>query len=175
MKRIDSILKRYSCRNYDGRQISESDLDIILKAGMSAPVARGLYENLHITVVQNEELIKEIFAVTEEEMYKQLNIRRNMNFGAKTFIVVSSIPSTYATGMEYVNAGCIVENMILAASMLNIDSVMMAAPTRSISDKKELLLKLGIPSGYVPLLSSFFGYAKEQEDPKEHSISLNRV
>ena len=175
MNTIDILLKRYSCRNYDGRQISESDLTKILQAGMSAPVARGMYENLHITVVQNEELIKEIFDVTEEEMFKVSNVRRNMNFGAKTFIIVSSLPSLYATGMEYVNAGCIVENMIVAATALNIDTVMMAAPTRSIVDKKELLAKLGIPNGYVPLLSSFFGYAKEKELPKEHSISINRV
>lgn len=175
MKTIDSILKRYSCRNYDGRQISEDDLNIILKAGMSAPVARGMYENLHITVVQNDELINEIFDITEEEMFKQTNIRRNMNFGAKTYIIVSSIPSEYATGMEYVNAGCIVENMILAATSLNIDTVMMAAPTRSIVDKTDLLVRLGIPNGYVPLLSSLFGYGKEKELPKEHHIVINRI
>lgn len=65
MNTIETILKRYSCRNFDGKQITESDLDLIIKAGISAPVARGLYENLHITVVQDENLIKEIFDVTE--------------------------------------------------------------------------------------------------------------
>lgn len=172
MNTIETIFKRYSCRNFDGKQITESDLDLIIKAGMSAPVARGLYENLHITVVQDENLIKEIFDVTEEEMYKLSNIRRNMNFGAKTYIIVSSINPT---NMEYVNAGCIVENMILAATSLNINTVMMAAPTRSIADKTELLSKLGIPNGYVPLLSSFFGYAKEEELPKEHQITINYI
>lgn len=172
MNTIETISKRYSCRNFDGKQITESDLDLIIKAGMSAPVARGLYENLHITVVQDEALIKEIFDVTEEEMYKLSNVRRNMNFGAKTYIIVSSINPT---NMEYVNAGCIVENMILAATALNINTVMMAAPTRSIADKKDLLLRLGIPSGYVPLLSSLFGYAKEDELPKEHHITINRI
>ena len=172
MNTIDAISKRYSCRNYDGRQISESDLDLIIKAGMCAPVARGMYENLHITVVQDDDLIKEIFDITEEEMYKQINARKNMNFGAKTYIIVSSVQPT---SMEYVNAGCIVENMILAATSKNINTVMMAAPTRSIADKKELLSKLGIPSGYVPLLSSLFGYAKELEEPKKHQITINRV
>ena len=134
MNTLETILKRYSCRNFDGKQITESDLDLIIKSGMSAPVARGLYENLHITVVQDEALIKEIFDVTEEEMYKLSNVRRNMNFGAKTYIIVSSINPT---NMEYVNAGCIVENMILAATSLNINTVMMAAPTRSIADKTD--------------------------------------
>lgn len=105
-------------------------------------------------------------------MYKLSNVRRNMNFGAKTYIIVSSINPT---NMEYVNAGCIVENMILAATSLNINTVMMAAPTRSIADKSELLSKLGIPNGYVPLLSSLFGYAKEDELPKVHQITINYI
>ena len=175
MNTIDAIKNRYSCRNFDGRQISEEDLNLIIDSGCSAPVARGLYDLLHITVVQNELLLNEIFDKAEAELYKSMNVRKNMNFGAKTLIIVSSKPLEYAVGMDYVNAGCIVENMILAATSLGIDNVMMAAPTRAIANEKELLAKLGIPNGYIPLLCASFGYRKEEELPKKHTISINRI
>lgn len=175
MNTLDAIKNRYSCRNYDGRQISESDLTKILEAGMSAPVARGLYDTLHITVVQNDELLKEIFDISEESLFKMMNVRKNMDFGAKTLIIVSSEKLEYASGMDFVNAGCIVENMILAATALNINTVMMAAPTRAIASEAALLRKLGIPENYSPLLCASFGYAVLEEDPKKHNITINRV
>lgn len=47
MNTLEDIAKRVSVRSYKSEQISEDALADILKAGMSAPVGRGRYDNLH--------------------------------------------------------------------------------------------------------------------------------
>lgn len=60
MNTLEAIKKRVSCRAYKPEQISEEALNEILKAGMSAPVASAMYDSMHITVVENEEVLKQI-------------------------------------------------------------------------------------------------------------------
>ena len=57
MELFEAINKRFSNRKYLDKQISDGDLEKILKAGMQAPVGRAKYEDMHITVIQNKELL----------------------------------------------------------------------------------------------------------------------
>ena len=66
MNTLEAIKKRVSCRAYKPEQISEEALNEILKAGMSAPVASAMYDSMHITVVQNEEVLKQIVDLSSE-------------------------------------------------------------------------------------------------------------
>ena len=66
METLEAIAKRTSTRKFKEIQISEENLQAILKAGMSAPVGSGLYESLHITVIQDMNILNIIGdAVTE--------------------------------------------------------------------------------------------------------------
>ena len=51
MELFEAINKRFSNRKYLDKQINDEDLEKILKAGMQAPVGRGKYEDMHITVL----------------------------------------------------------------------------------------------------------------------------
>ena len=173
MNAMDAILNRKSCRSYDGKRIREDELQTILKAGCSAPVARGLYESIHLTVIEDEALLKKIFDKTSELIFKVMNVKRNMDFGAKTLVLISSVMANPSNGMEYTNAGCIAENMCIAATSIGVDNVIMGAPARIIDS--ELLQCLKVPEGFSPLLCVAFGYALSKEEPKQHTISINRV
>ena len=174
MDTLEAIFSRKSTRAYNGEQISEENLQTIIKAGCSAPIGMARYDTLHLTVVQNELLLAKIFDKAEEEMFKSVGIRKNMNFGAKTMIVVSSTPA-YREGIEYAHAGFIIENMVIAATSLGIDSVVLGGPISALAGNNELKSAIGIPDGYTPLLAVSFGYAIENAPAKEHSISFNRV
>lgn len=174
MNTLDAIFSRKSTRAYNGEQISEENLQTILKAGCAAPVGMARYDTLHITVVQNDELLAKIFNEAEEMMFKAMGMRKNMNFGAKTMIVISSMPA-YREGVEYAHAGFILENMVIAATSLGIDSVILGGPISALAESQELKNGIGIPDGFTPLLAASFGYALEDAPAKEHTISINRV
>lgn len=170
MSTLQAIFNRKSTRSYTTESISEETLEIILKAGMAAPVANARYDSLHLTVVQNEELLQELFARTTEYVHK-LGLDMEMDFGARTLIIVSAIADSGGN----TNAGCIVENMVLAATDLGIDSVIMGIVPAVIRASDDWVEKLSIPKGFVPTLSAVFGYGNGEEKAKEHQISVNRV
>ena len=174
MNTLEAIAKRKSTRAYKAEQIPEEALEKILKAGCAAPIAMAKYDTLHITVVQNEDLIARIFDEAADMIFATLGMKTSMNYGAKTLIVVSSLPP-HRVGMEYANAGIIIENMVLAATDLGIDSVIMGAPIAALAANAELAQKISIPEGFKPLLGAVFGYAVEETPAKEHTITVNRI
>lgn len=174
MNTLEAIAKRKSTREYKDVQITEEALDAILKAGFASPVAMARYDSLHITVVQSQELLDKVNAAAAEMLFKAMGQRKNTDFGAKTLILVSSMP-IHRIGMEYINAGIVIENMVLAATSMGIDSVILGGAPSAISQDLELMKELGIPEGLSPLVGAFFGYGVNDEPAKEHTIQVNRV
>ena len=174
MNTFDVIFSRKSTRSFKAQQIPEEALEMILKAGSASPIAMARYDSIHITVVQSEEAITRIFNEAEEEALRSLGVRKNMNYGAKTIVVISSIP-THRAGMEYINSGIVVENMVLAATDLGIDSVILGSPIAALSKNSEVKNMICIPEGFTPIIGAAFGYATQDEQPKEHTISVNRI
>ena len=73
------------------------------------------------------------------------------------------------------NVGIVVENMVLAATDLGIDSVILGGAPVAVAQDPELMKDLQIPEGYTPLLGVVFGYGAEDTPVKEHTIEINRV
>ena len=174
MNALEAIAQRYSCRSYKPEQIPEEALSEILKAGMAAPVGSAAYDTLHITVIQNWDLLNEISEAVTEMVSKIFGKRMDKNFGAPTMIIVSSKPGRMP-GMEYANAACVLENMLIAATSLGIDNIIHGGGSAVVAQGEELMQKLAIPEGFKPTLCASFGYAAQEEAPKNHTIIVNRV
>lgn len=174
MNTLEAIAKRVSVRAYKPEQITEEELAVILKAGMAAPVAMANYDSLHITVIQNEKMIARIFDQAQQAVFAALGVNKSMNYGAKTLIVISSLPP-HREGMDYANGGIIIENMVLAATELGVDSCIMGAPIAALAGSRELCEAVGIPEGFKPLVGSVFGYGTVETPVKSHRIAVNRV
>ena len=174
METTKAILLRKSVRAYTPEQISDKVLDTILQSGFRAPVASNKYDSLHITIVQNPEILKQIMTIASNMVYKILNVKKNVDFGAKTLIIVSSTPAMMP-GIEYANAACVLENMVLAATDQNVDSIIWGGAAAAVNGDETLKKVLTIPDGFTPLLCASFGYAINDELPKEHTIAWNRI
>lgn len=174
MEAIKSIMSRKSTRLYKQDQISNEDLETILQAGMVAPVGSGAYDSLHITVVQDQTVFPKINGAVTEVIYKMTGKKMDKNFGAPTMIFVSSKPAMLP-GLEYANAACVLENMAIAATSLGIDNIIWGGASAAVAQSEELLKLLQIPEGYKPVLCISLGYAKEEESPKKHEISVNKI
>ena len=174
MEALEAIAKRTSTRKFKGTQISEENLQAILKAGMAAPVGSGLYESLHITIIQDMKILNIIGDAATEMVSKKFGKQMNKNFGAPTMIVVSSKPAVFP-GVEYANAACIIENMAIAATSLGIDNIVWAGPTAVISKDTAIRNAIHIPDDFNPTLCISFGYGIETSTPKNHEIATNRI
>ena len=125
-------------------------------------------------MTMKETLIKKIQDNGTEMMLKMTGVRKDMDYGEQTMIIISSMPPL-RPGMEFTNAGCIIENMVLAATDLGIDSVVLAGAPSALAQNEQLQRELGIPESFKPILGASFGYAVEPTPAKKHTISINRV
>lgn len=174
MNTLEAIAKRVSVRSYKPDQIPEEDLQKILKAGMAAPVGSGAYGSLHITVIQDRKLIEDIGGAVNDMVLKMLDKKMEKRFGEPTMIMVSAQPA-HMPGIEMANAGCVLENMAIAAADLGIDNIIWGGAAAVAAQNEDLMRRMQIPEGYKPVLCASFGYAVQSESAKEHTISVNRI
>ena len=175
MNALEAIAKRKSTRAYKNDPIPESAVEAIIKAACAAPIAMAKYENLHITVIRSEDVIVKINEMTAEMFFKRMGVKKNTDFGARTMVIVSSKSDMIPPEMEFANVGIVIENMVLAATSLGIDSVILGGAPSIIAQNADMVKELGIPEGFKPALGALFGYAESYESPKEHIIAVNRV
>ncbi len=147
------IKARYSCKKYDGKQISNDQLQATLEAGRLAPTAKNLQEQ-HIYVMQSEEALAIIDEVTP------------CRYGAPTVLVVAfDAEDVYVypgeqrdSGIE--DASIVATHMLLAAKDAGVDSCWINR-----FNPAELKEKLGLPENEEILMLMDLGYAAEGTGP----------
>ncbi len=189
---FEKVLKlRQSTRKYLPEQISEEQLQALLDAANRAPVGSRLYKDIHITVVQNQEVLlrlceaawerfsrrqklEEVAGETLDKTAKEQH-RNNLFYNAPTVIFVSHRKQELQPGIEWANVASVVNEMHMAATNMGLGSVYMWGALESMRMIPELdhteLLKL--PDGFVPLIALAVGYPTE--DLKERSISHETI
>jgi nitroreductase len=168
MTTFEAIIKRGSNRGFQSEQISDEELNKILDAGEMAPIASKDYGKMSISVIQEpillQKIVKTISAYLEKPAIDPL-------YHAPTFIIISGKeypPFQFGNSnqipqpnLEYINAGCIIENMMLAATDLNIGSVCITGALYAFTLEKNLLEPLHLSSGFRPLSGLAVGYSQK--------------
>ena len=161
MELFEVINKRFSNRKFLERQINNEDLNKILKAGMQAPVGRGRYEDMHITVIQDKNLLDEINKLADRSVF----------YNAPTLIIISAKDDGH--GLDRENSACVAMNMLLAATDLGLGSIYLNLVISLIKDS-DVLNKLNLPLGFVPIVGVGLGYANGSHTI-EHKIDVNYI
>ena len=157
------MLTRKSCREYTETQITADQLKAILQAGCAAPVARGKYEQLQLTVVQDKALL-ELIDKAAKAAYSDENF--SCTRGAPTVIIVSVAEEQgQISPMMIASAGCVVENMHLAATELGLGSVYLGS-IQAVNNSLEVLYKLKLQDGFWPVSALAVGNAKEPAEKR---------
>ena len=147
------IKNRYSCKNYNGRQVEPEKLNAILEAGRLSPTAKNLQEQ-HVYVVQSPAALATIDAATP------------CRYGAPTVLVVAFDKNNVFTypggkhdsGVE--DATIVATQMILAAANEGVDSCWL-----NFFDPEKLARALGLPENEEILMLLDLGYAAEGAGP----------
>lgn len=167
------IAARKSVRAYKGEQLPEEILDNILAAGCAAPVGMGMYNTLHLTLVQNKEALGRL----SDAAAQATNRQGDPFYGAPAVVLISS-KEVQVPGIDFVNAGCIAENMMLAAADKGIGSVIVWAAGMAVEADPDLKNSLAVPEGYKALFSVALGYAAADEQTEKDlkiTIDTNRI
>lgn len=169
MEFMKVIAMRKSTRKYKEEQISDESLRTIINAGCAAPVGMGDYDSVHLTVIQNADLLNRI-AKTAAKAFGAPNV--NPLYGAPTLVIVSCKPNAKAPNGEIANAACLIENMTLAATNLGIGSVYLWSILFAFKADEELLKELELAEGFFPISSIALGHSTEQLTEKELKQTL---
>lgn len=168
MEFMDVVKNRQSCRAFSDKKVTESELTTILQAANAAPVGNGQYQDVQLTVIQNEELLAKLEANT----HNAIPAMEHPIYGATTVIAVNCKKGENpAMGMA--NASTIVENMLLAATSLGLGSVYLMAVPATAQYNAELCQEIEVPEGFVPCAMVALG--TPQAAPQERELTTERI
>ena len=175
MKTFENLFSRRSIRTYNGENLTEEELSLILKAAYASPVGRALFDTLNLTVITNRDYLN------KWEDYCESESGHRPFYGAPTVILVSSlIPSTdlKSVNVNFSNAAIIVQNMATAATELGVGSCHIWGAVRFLNDNGELLEELDLPEGFIPCCAITLGHTDEKYELRnvpENKIRTNFV
>ena len=159
MEFAEVVKNRYSCKKYDGKQISAEQLDAVLQAGRLAPTAKNL-QGQRIYVVQSAEGLAKIDELTP------------CRYGAPTVLVVAfDKNSVFVYPGEEANSGVedasiVATHMMLAATNTGVDSCWL-----NFFDPDKAAKELGLPENEEVLMILDLGYAAEGVGPLPNHAS----
>lgn len=156
MNTLDTIFSRKTVRSYTGEQLSAEQLAIILKAANAAPIGRGQYDTMHLTVIQNAELLGKIDTACAA-LFGDPDL--HPLYGAPTLVLVSTkVPEAMQdANVAFSNAAIVVQNMALAACELGLGVCHIWGAVRAINATPDLLAALNLPEGFTPCCAAALG------------------
>lgn len=168
---FEKILRlRQSVRGFSDKQISEDELQKLLLAAQAAPLALGDHRTTHITVVQNSELLEEIRSACQLTS-RQTGQKIDPFYGAQTLFFLSATDLS-SDHIEYCNVACVIENIILQATALNLGSLYIWGCLRKLRERGEVLAKLQLPAAYELLSALAVGHTTKDLAERELTTKI---
>jgi len=170
MDTLKAIELRSSIRSYKDKQITDKELETVLWAADRAQRIGGL----HLTILQNKEVIANISECAKQAMLEEggWTLARASEKGyqplynAPTVILVSSHKHARYTGLT---VGLTAQHMIMAATSMGLGSCFVVSVLRALEGKRggENKRLLNIPDDYKVLCAITLGYT---DDPEAHKF-----
>lgn len=165
---LKTMLSRVSVKSYTDEPVKKEDLELIIKAGISAP--SGLNKQAPIVVAVTDKQTRDTLSSLNagKDPFKRVD----PFYGAPCVLVVladKSVPTYPYDGP------LVMENMMLAAHSLGLGAcwIHRAKETFETEEGKALLKKWGIEGDYEGIGNCIVGYPKiipEQKPRKENRV-----
>lgn len=167
MTSIETFKHRQSVRSYRDEAIPEDVLKELVQAANAAPVAMGAYDDYHLSLVTNADLMN--------QACQSLGPDANPLHGAPAWFIVSVSEEKNTT---YSSAAIISHQIALAAYDLDLAACHIWGLLSKVKEDAGLMKELGIPDGYTPTASVIVGYPSEdlnERDPVTDRIAYSEV
>jgi nitroreductase len=188
------LKKRRSCRKFGNGQIAKAELDEILLAGINSPVGSNLCRDVHITVVQDKNVLEALCAASNKRLQDRVTLKKLTEeidsekdtptmvpfYGAPAVIIVSHRKQDLQPGIEYANVTSVVHTMHLAATNIGLGSVYVWGILEAMRLFPELdnSALLNLPDGFSPLMGLMVGYPVKpppERELKKDKIAVNYI
>lgn len=132
MNCIETILTRRSIRKYTNQEVTDTEVDLLIKAGMYAPSAVNK-QPWHFIVLRNKALLAQI-----SENHPNAHMLKEASVG---ITVCLDLSLEHAPGYGYQDCAAATQNILLAAHSLNLGAVWLGVYPREnrLADMKKLL------------------------------------
>lgn len=168
MDTIQAIKERISVRQYSDRDISESELQTILEAGMSGPTAVNARPWSFI-VVRDPEMLNKM----ADHNGRAAEPLRKAKLG---ILICGDLDRAFSRAPDYwiIDASIAAQNMILAAQAMGIGSVWLGTwpQEEKVKGQSELF---HLPESIVPHSIVAFGYPAEPSTKEKLIFEADRV
>lgn len=151
---LNNIFERKSVRTYQNKEVEKEKIELMLRAGMSAPSGKDTRPWEFIVITDRAKLDSMAADLSNAKMLAQAP--------AAIIVCGDSIRSSY----WYLDCSAAAQNILLAAESLGLGAVWTAA--YPYEDRSEIVRKYtGIPDSILPLCVIPFGYPATKEQPKQ--------
>ena len=165
---MDLILKRRSIRKYKDKEVPESDIKELLKAGMSAPSA-GNQQPWQFIIINEKNILDKIPNIhPHADMAPQ---------ASKAILVCGDLDLDSHKGFWVQDCSAVTQNILLAIESKNLGGVWVGIYPREkrIENFKKLF---NLPENIIPFAIIPLGYPAEEKSPaqryKENRIHINK-
>lgn len=159
MEALQVIFQRKSVRHFTGEKISKEQIDLLLKAGMSAPSAVNM-QPWEFIVITKDEILQ---VLADNLPYAKMLDK------AGIAIVVCAIPALAHRQLKdyaIIDCSCASQNILLAAEALGLGGVWTAVYPNI--DRIDFVRKtLRIPKDVIPLNVLAIGHPTGEDLPKD--------
>lgn len=170
METLKTINSRKSVRSYTGA-LSDEALRTVLKAGQAAPIGMGKYDTMHMTVIKDAELLRNLDR-NAAAFFGDMS--RTPLYGAPCLVLISTPIADPAMGnVSYSNAAIMAENMSLAATDIGIGSCLIWGAVAALNTNPELIARLNLPEGHTVCCGIVLGETSDTLDERE--IPADRI
>jgi len=174
---LTAIAERRSIRKYKAEQISQEQLDALLKAAVESPTARN-YQPWHFSIVRDQAIIKEVNDSACANLAKQGGYYsgvRDIFYSAPTVIFISA--NKDATPWATLDCGIAAQTIALAAHSIGLGTVILGLPMAAWDGENDAKLNslLKFPEGHSFAVALAIGYpdgTKEAHPIGEDKITI---
>lgn len=159
-KAISNIFSRKSVREFSEKEISKSDLELIVRAGMAAPSARNLQPWAFVIITDRETMDFLAEALPHAKMLKQANA---------AIVVCGDLDKVSPTSKKNYwvqDCSAATQNILLAAEAIGLGAVWTAAFPYE-ERMKPIQQCLNMPKNFLPLNIIPMGYPASDNKPKD--------
>ena len=166
---LETIKKRYSCRDYDGRLPKKEKLEAIALAAVQSPSARNI-QPWKINIITNKSFIDEMdtegMAILAEKEDKRA-YERFMDRGGKLFYNAPCMFLILKQPGTDLDVGIVSQNIALAATSLGLDNVICGMANIPFVGPRgeEFMEKAGFDEGWEFGMAVLVGYGKKANNP----------
>ena len=174
---LQTISRRFSCRDYDGGLPEKEKLEAIALAAVQSPSAMNR-QPWQIVVITNKSLIEEMDAEGMKilaEAEDKSTYERFMDRGGALFYNTPCMYLILKQPATDLDTGIVSENICLAASSLGLDSVIcgMAYIPFNGSKGNEFKKKAAFSDGWEFGVAVLVGYGKTKKEP--HTPDTSKI